>query len=544
MNVFKFFNVIFFISLSACSAEDNSLSVRLEKVGDDSIATTVSQEQDLSAKAKPSQAINKREKNDYVASVSTAVSNDAITQETIKPIQIAAPAETQITKQLGSNNIAAQARVSVSGPVMTSARFAIDWAGPRNSADYLIIISEDGKSRFDQRFIGGDDTALQTMLAPEKPGNYILNYEAAGTVYASTKLRVNKAIATVSLPDQVLTGAHFEVEWTGPKNDYDTLVLFSLDGKEKYDDAYVYREADQSPASLRAPEQVGEYAVHYYTNEGNTFTRDTFKVVQAKASIGIPKSATTGTHFEVHWTGPKNTYDTVAIFSLDGHKKYDDEYVYREADTSPSQLRAPEQVGEYAVHYYTNQGNTFARDTFRVVQAKATLNAPASITTGTHFEVEWLGPKNTYDTVAIFSMDGKEKYDDKYVYRESDVSPVQLRAPEQAGEYAVLYYTNQGNVFARDTIKVVPAKATLSVPDNVSIGEKFAVQWTGPKNTYDTLAIFDLQGKQKYGDKYIYRESDHSPTTLKAPEKTGEYAVHYYTNQGNTFARDTFWVGN
>ena len=73
-------------------------------------------------------------------------------------------------------------------------------------------------------------------------------------------------------------------------------------------------------------------------------------------------------------------------------------------------------------------------------------------------------------------------------------------------------------------------------------GSKFEVEWDGPRNEGDYLAIF-IEGNKNYlSFAYSYREEDASPVEMTAPEKPGIYEVRYTAPGRATFARQKLIV--
>ena len=476
----------------------------------------------------------------------------------MSPSEISAPEEAgdyQLTymtygkKILASANLSVlKAEASVSGPdtVVAGAKFDVEWTGPSNNLDRLMVFSIDGKKKYGHTYIYREnDKSPSEVKAPETPGEYEVRYYTNGNkTLASTKITVVDAEAMVSSPVTVVAGAKFDVEWTGPRNEFDTLTVFSADGKKKYGHVYAYRENDVSPSELKAPEVPGEYQVRYFTTGKKTLASAKFTVVSASATVSAPERVIAGAKLDVAWTGPRNEFDTLTIFSADGKKKHGYVYAYRENDLSPSELTAPEKPGEYEVRYFTTGKKTLAKDTFSVVAASATVSVPKSVIAGSKFDAQWTGPRNDGDHIAVFSVGGKKKHNYAYAYRDNDHSPSELVAPEKAGPYEVRYFTRGKNTLANTSFVVLEATATISAPKSVTAGAKFDVAWTGPKNQGDLIIIVSADGKKRHDYKYVYRDSDESPTEFKAPANPGLYEVRYFTRGKNTLSRAQLVVSN
>ncbi len=437
-----------------------------------------------------------------------------------------------------------KATLNVPAEVPAGSEFLVEWTGPQNRNDYLIIRSPDAKHQYKSSYIGNERYQSPSKItAPEKPGEYLVRYEVnKDTSLGEAAITVIPVSATVDAPDSVIAGSEFEIEWSGPRNLLDHIRIFSPDGKKKFASAYVYQESQSSPSTIRAPEEPGQYVARYMTNGGNKLGADSFEVTAPEVSVNAPDSVEAGSPFEVEWSGPKNTLDYVGIFSPDGKKKYSYTYIYQEKEISPSEIKAPEDAGQYLIRYMTDSGKLLAEDRFEVTAAEASVSAKKSVAAGSAVSVDWTGPQNTLDYLGIFKPDGKKRITYKYIYHDKVKSPSEVKAPEDAGDYLLRYMTEAGKVLAETELTVTPVSATLSAADTVPAGAKFMIEWTGPRNEFDNLRVYSANGKKKFDMQYVFRENQVSPTELKAPEKPGAYEVRYMTQAENILGKHPFEV--
>ena len=103
--------------------------------------------------------------------------------------------------------------------------------------------------------------------------------------------------------------------------------------------------------------------------------------------------------------------------------------------------------------------------------------------------MQWKGPNNPRDFVTIVPADAPEKRYEAYEYT-SKGSPLELSAPDKAGEYEVRYLTAQ-NYLTLGTAKVTVTaiSATLQGPAEAVAGSTFPVSWKGPNNAHDYITI-------------------------------------------------------
>ncbi|MGI9450950.1 MAG: vWA domain-containing protein, partial [Geminicoccaceae bacterium] len=253
--------------------------------------------------------------------------------------------------------IPAKASISAPDSVLAGSVFELEWQGPQNSHDRVIIVSADGEQSFANKYIEKEG-ALVTLEAPDQPGPYEVRYiTRQNNTLAHDAFEVAAAEASISAPDSVLAGSVFELEWHGPQNSHDRVIILSADGEQSYANKYIEKEG--ALVTLEAPDQPGPYEVRYITRQNNTLAHDAFEVAAAEASISAPDSVLAGSVFELEWRGPQNSHDRVIIVSADGEQSYANKYIEKEGALVT--LEAPDQPGPYEVRYITRYGNTLAK---------------------------------------------------------------------------------------------------------------------------------------------------------------------------------------
>ena len=171
---------------------------------------------------------------------------------------------------------------------------------------------------------------------------------------------------------------------------------------------------------------------------------------------------------------------------------------------------------------------------------KATITIGKEIPAGLSFDVEFTGPENYNDWIAIVpkdSIDNNEHIDHFYIrnnWRD-------LRSPEDLAEYDVVYFAECGTILGRSTFKVTAISATISVQKEVAAGSDFDVIYTWPKNKWDKVALLP-KGWIDWNDQFDYFYVTNHWIALTAPEIVWEYDVVYMTQWKEILARDTFKV--
>ena len=99
-----------------------------------------------------------------------------------------------------------------------------------------------------------------------------------------------------------------------------------------------------------------------------------------------------------------------------------------------------------------------------------------------------------------------------------------------------MYWANGDKELSRTSIVIKAVSATLSAPAQVSAGSEFNIQYTGPVNTNDFIALVP-KGSTNSNDhiSYLYPKSEN--TVLEAPIEAGEYDIVYWAGHHKELAR-------
>ena len=160
-------------------------------------------------------------------------------------------------------------------------------------------------------------------------------------------------------------GSTLEVSWEGPGNDYDWIGLYEASAADAAKSvAGTSILSQKNPVSFRLPEQAGRYELRYVTAQSKqVLARRPLQIGSVEASLDAPQRATAATLIEVHWQGPGNDYDQIAVFETDA--KDDAKSLAQQTILSgknPVNLWLPEGEGTYELRYRTAQsGQVLAR---------------------------------------------------------------------------------------------------------------------------------------------------------------------------------------
>ena len=250
--------------------------------------------------------------------------------------------------------------------------------------------------------------------------------------------------------------------------------------------------------------------------------------VFAQATVTGPATAKAGAQVEVTVTGSKNPRDFVTIVAKGAREG---EYGGYEYVTKPGayKLVAPPKPGDYEIRLCAADSPypTLARRALRIDAVEATVAAPDQVAAGAKFSVNWTGPNNARDYIAIGNA-ARPYIGYEYTSRGN---PVQLIAPDEPGQYEVRYFLGAGDVMiGKRPITVGSVSAAITAPQTAPAGSKIKITWQGPNNPRDFITIVKAGTPEKQYGAYEYTTKG-SPVEMRAPDIGGEYEVRYATGQ-------------
>jgi Ca-activated chloride channel family protein len=170
--------------------------------------------------------------------------------------------------------------------------------------------------------------------------------------------------ASLDAPAEAPAGSRVVIKWTGPGNSMDRIGVVPAGAPDAtFPKGLPCYPAASHPATLRLPEQPGEYELRYLSFlGGKVLARRAITAVAVPASVQAPATAVRGSKIVVVWTGPNDEFDTIGIVKADA------------PDHTPGQgppsftvkrsfmtVTVPEKPGEYEVRYLTASKTTLAR---------------------------------------------------------------------------------------------------------------------------------------------------------------------------------------
>lgn len=152
----------------------------------------------------------------------------------------------------------------------------------------------------------------------------------------------------------------------------------------------------------------------------------------------------------------------------------------------------------------------------------AQLNAPESAPAGTMLTIVWKGPSTDQDLIRVVDASGETR-SWNYV---GEGSPVTLRLPHEAGDYALVYLQNDASnrELARRPLTITASVFALDAPSSVAAGSQIQIRVDAPVGAQDSIVIA-LSGDDSYVS-YAYVGED-KLVTLTAPDAPGAYELRY-----------------
>ena len=242
-------------------------------------------------------------------------------------------------------------------------------------------------------------------------------------------------------------------------------------------------------------------------------------------SLELPRGVPAGDTFSVAWSGPDGDDDYLSVAEPAAAAGENVSWRYTR-DGSPLVLRAPDRPAELELRYVTGDDSVLVRASLQVEPVEATLEAPDSVLAGAPLQVEWTGPDNPDDYLAVArpTDPGDEHVSWRYT-REGN--PLPLRAPDRPGELEVRYVMAQSDrVIARSPLAVTPVRVELSVQDTLMVDTPVEVDWSGPDHPDDYISFAEpgTEGGEHVSWSYT---RDGNPLSLRTPERPGVYELRY-----------------
>jgi hypothetical protein len=144
--------------------------------------------------------------------------------------------------------------------------------------------------------------------------------------------------------------------------------------------------------------------------------------------------------------------------------------------------------------------------------------------------VTWSGPNNENDYITIVGKTVPDGRREGFAWTLGG-SPLQVIAPGQPGDGEIRYVSGHDDkVLGRRAIRIVAARITLTAPARAPLGAPVAIEWTGPNNMNDHIAIVPKDAPDGTAGHFAWTAAG-SPANVDPPDHPGPCEVRYINGQ-------------
>lgn len=302
-------------------------------------------------------------------------------------------------------------------------------------------------------------TGEVVLLAPVDEGTAEVRYlqrlqEGIVRLLGRVPVVIEAPRVSLDVPESVILGSEFSIDWQGPDDQGDHLVIARPQDELAARGACAFTSRG-NPLVLRAPPEEGSYAVHYVSGlTASTLATAKFRVTNTPVQLHAPERTPIGRDIVVEWVGPARVGDSVTLAAPDTPGG---EYLalHPTGGGSPAVFTAPRQPGTYEIRYVKNiDASVEGSTTIEVYDLQVSLAAPARVKAGTRFEVTWDGPDGAGDFISVAPRGSPWKRKLDWAYTAAG-NPASLAVPFSSGVYEVRYISGlDSKILEVVTIKV------------------------------------------------------------------------------------------
>ncbi len=162
----------------------------------------------------------------------------------------------------------------------------------------------------------------------------------------------------------------------------------------------------------------------------------------------------------------------------------------------------------------------------------ARVAATAEATAGATIDIEWSGPREPDDVIAL-AAPGDDAQARLVHAAATGEGPVRLRLPPTPGAYEIRYVRAEGaDILARATVVVAPAEARLAVNGAAQAGGEIALEWSGPAYAGDRLLLVAAGEADAAPVAQAFARGD-GPVAIPLPAEPGSYELRYLMDHGD-----------
>ncbi|MCK0165194.1 VWA domain-containing protein [Marinobacter sp. S6332] len=334
-------------------------------------------------------------------------------------------------------------------------------------------------------------------------------------------------------PEQVETGATFDVSWSTPVNERDFINLVPVGADKDSLENYI-RTENKTEGRLTAPGEPGLYELRYVLEAGKkTLASTPVEVVRAETSVSGPEKVTVGATFDVSWSTPVNDKDFINLVPVGAGEGSLGNYI-RTKNKMEGSLTAPGEPGLYELRYMLEAGRkTLASSPVEVVSAEIEISGPDIARAQTDVDVTWSGTVNTRDFIVLVPFGADEGSLGTYI-RAKNKTEGRLEAPDEPGLYELRYVLEVGRkTLATAPLEVVSADTPLNgsvdlvVPSKASKGEVITIEWAGTADSSDQRMSLARKDQPDFSWISVQSVAEEKVMELIMPDEAGIYEIRF-----------------
>lgn len=361
----------------------------------------------------------------------------------------------------------ASASVMAQGSARITSPLTVNWTGPADEGDFITVVKPDAADGAYLTYAyvdaqGDGDQGVVTFDMPAIAGNYELRYVSPRrepSVLARTALIIGDSEARIEAPTSATAGSTVHIVAEGPESE-SHWIGFAPVGSDTgvyLNGHYARPTGTRSELELRVPAKPGDYEIRYVLNEGErVLTARPVRVDAASSYVRGPSEVMAGDATTVEAAGPMNESHWIgyAPAGTDAGAYVGGSYARPSGNTSTLRIRAPLEPGDYELRYVLFEGEEIAASQpIRVIAPHATLTAPARLSVGQLFQVNFTGPRDSSHWIGVIPVGGDGTEYRSWSYLPETGDSLELNAPDEAGSWELAYVVD-GQILARQSLRV------------------------------------------------------------------------------------------
>jgi Ca-activated chloride channel family protein len=300
------------------------------------------------------------------------------------------------------------------------------------------------------------------MQLPANTGDYTLRWTTeANQVIAERPLKIVDALVTIEAPKKITVGTEFPIKLSGPEGLEGYIYLYAP-GKENYLNYTAIQANDAGPgykdSKLRALATPGKFILKFQTNNEEVMATQEIEFVKADISIVGPDEAPLGTKVKFELKAPDGLQGYFYLYKAGKTAQITYASVTEKAigGYEPVELVLPAATGDFEVKFVTDGEAVLASKAIKILMADISISAPPSAAANSDIEVKLTGPPGIQGAVNLYLKGKKDAlaYSTLTEGATTDYNKIEIRMPEEPGDYDLKLENDAHDVLAVTTIQV------------------------------------------------------------------------------------------